>query len=72
MVVVLSPEVVKKSVLPLLVFPLLAVLTLKLLLEVVEHPLRVACCCGVDQILHWIGQHVVLHTRTWKTSTGDP
>lgn len=58
--------------LPLLVLLLLAVLTLKLLLEVVEHPLRVACSGGVDQIFHWIGQHVVLHTWTWKTSTGDP
>lgn len=35
----LSPEVVNKSVLPLLMFSFIAVLTLKLVLEMAEHAL---------------------------------
>lgn len=59
-----------KSVLPLLMFPFITVLTLKLLLEMAEHALWVTCGRGVDQIFHWIGQHVVLHSWTRKSSTG--
>lgn len=38
----LSPEIMNKSMLPLLMLPFVAVLTLELLLEMVEHALRVA------------------------------
>lgn len=65
----LLPEIINKRVLPLLMLPFIAVPTLKLIFEMVEHALRVAWRWGVDQIFHWIGQHVVLHSRTRKIST---
>lgn len=61
-----------KSMLPLLVFSFIAVLTLELLLKVVEHALWVAWSWGVDELFHWVGQHVVLHSGTRKSPTSHP
>lgn len=69
---VLSPEIMNKSMLPFLMFSFIAVLTLELLLEMVKHALWVAWCWGVDEIFHWIGQHVVLHSWTRKSPTAHP
>ena len=64
-----SPQVVNKSVLPLLVLPLVVIATLELLLEVAEHALGVACSGRVDQVLHGIGQQVMLHAGAWERPT---
>lgn len=55
--------------LPLLVLPFIAVLPLELVLEMAEHALWLAWRWGVDEIFHWIGQHMVLHSRTRKPTT---
>lgn len=61
-----------KSVSPFLVLAFVAVLPLKLVLEVVEHALRVARGRGVDEVFHRIGQHVVLHSGTRKPAAAHP